>query len=142
MQNQRIIRNAAVPHSLARLMVNVVVSRMTNQSDPLLDVLFGALSDPTRRAVVSRLTEGPASVKDLSMPHGMALSSFLKHIAVLERSGLVTTTKKGRVRTCKLHPDAFRPAETWLMARRRQSSVRLDRLASMLDGMRDDRNPE
>lgn len=109
---------------------------MTNQSDPMLDVLFNALSDPTRRAVVARLTEGPASVKDLAEPHSMALSSFLKHISVLEKSGLVTSTKKGRVRTCRLHSHAFRPAETWLMARRRQGAGRLDRLATMLDGMR------
>lgn len=112
---------------------------MTKQSDPMLDNLFGALADPTRRAVIARLTEGPATVKDLAEPHSMALSSFLKHITVLERSGLVTSSKKGRVRTCRLHPDAFRPAETWLMARRRQSSAKIDRLASMLDSMRGER---
>lgn len=105
----------------------------------MLDSLFAALSDPTRRSIVARLTEGPAPVKELAEPHDMALSSFLKHISVLERSGLVLTSKRGRVRTCKLNPDAFRPAETWLMARRRQSSVRLDRLATMLDGLRDAR---
>lgn len=109
---------------------------MKDQSELMLDSLFTALADPTRRAVVARLTEGPATVKDLAEPHSMALSSFLKHITVLERSGLVTSSKKGRVRTCRLHPDAFRPAETWLMARRRQSTGRIDRLANMLDGMR------
>ncbi len=103
----------------------------------MLDGLFAALSDPTRRAVVARLTEGPASVKDLAEPHDMALSSFLKHINILERAGLVQSTKRGRVRTCKLNTDAFRPAETWLLARRRRNSGKLDRLASMLDGMRD-----
>lgn len=102
----------------------------------MLDGLFAALSDPTRRAIVARLTEGPAPVKVLAEPHDMALSSFLKHITVLEKSGLVITSKRGRVRTCRLNPNAFRPAETWLLARRRQSSVKLDRLANMFEGMR------
>lgn len=109
---------------------------MTKHSDLMLDVLFAALSDPTRRSIVARLTEGPAAVKELAAPHDMALSSFLKHVTVLEKSGLVLSTKRGRVRTCRLNADAFRPAETWLLARRRQSSGRLDQLASILDGMR------
>ena len=104
----------------------------------MLDGLFGALSDPTRRAIVARLTDGPASVKDLAEPHDMALSSFLKHINILERAGLVQSSKRGRVRTCRLNADAFRPAETWLLARRRQSSGRLDRLANMFETMRGD----
>lgn len=109
---------------------------MTMQSDPMLDNLFGAMADPTRRAVIAHLTDGPATVKDLAEPHSMALSSFLKHISVLERAGLITSSKRGRVRTCRLHPDAFRPVESWLMARRRQSSGKIDRLATMLDSMR------
>ncbi|MEM1273031.1 MAG: metalloregulator ArsR/SmtB family transcription factor [Pseudomonadota bacterium] len=109
---------------------------MAKHSDPLLDSLFTALSDPTRRAIIARLAEGPAAVKELAAPHPMALSSFLKHIAVLERAHLVSTSKKGRVRTCRLNPDAFRPAETWLASRRRQTTVKIDRLASLLEGMR------
>lgn len=102
----------------------------------MLDSLFGALSDPTRRAIVARLAEGPAPVKELAEPHGMALSSFLKHIAALERAGLVTSTKRGRVRTCRLDAEGFRPAETWMAARRRRVTGRIDNLANLLSGLR------
>ncbi|MEM9319893.1 MAG: metalloregulator ArsR/SmtB family transcription factor [Pseudomonadota bacterium] len=112
---------------------------MAKQEDPLLDLVFGALSDPTRRAILARLADGPAPVKELAEPHGMALSSFLKHITALERAHLVTTTKVGRVRTCRLTTSGFRPAETWISSRRRQSVGKIDRLASMLDGLRGDR---
>lgn len=107
----------------------------------MLDLLFAALSDATRRDIVARLAEGPASVKDLAAPHTMALSSFLKHISVLERAGLVRTKKRGRVRTCTLNPDAFRPAETWMAARRRRNANRIDTLASLLTGLRNDGQP-
>lgn len=108
---------------------------MAKETDPL-DNLFGALSDTTRRAIVSRLSEGPATIKELAEPHGMALSSFLKHITVLEKSGLVTSVKRGRVRTCRLNADAFRPGEKWLAAQRKQMVGRIDNLASLLSGMR------
>ena len=120
----------------------VVSWSMSYQSDLTLDGLFGALSDATRRSVVARLTEGPATIKDLAAPHDMALSSFLKHIKILERAGLIQSVKKGRVRTCRLNPDALRPAERWMMARRRQSSARLDSLGSMLEAIREGRTQE
>ena len=110
---------------------------MAHQNDQALDNVFGALSDPTRRDVVVRLSEGPASVKDLAAPYDMALSSFLKHIAVLERAGIVSSVKRGRVRTCRLVMDGFRPAETWIAARRRNNGGNIDRLVSFLDTMRD-----
>ena len=91
---------------------------------------------------MARLTEGPATIKDLAAPHDMALSSFLKHIKILERAGLIQSVKKGRVRTCRLNPDALRPAERWMMARRRQSSARLDSLGSMLEAIREGRTQE
>lgn len=109
---------------------------MANETNVILDSLFSALGDGTRRAVIARLAEGPASIKELAEPHGMALSSFLKHITVLERAGLVTSTKRGRVRTCRLNSDAFRPAETWIASRRRQTSSRLDSFATLMSGMR------
>ncbi|MBF9029127.1 metalloregulator ArsR/SmtB family transcription factor [Rhodobacterales bacterium HKCCE3408] len=112
---------------------------MAKETDPMLDNVFGAMADPTRRAIIARLSDGPAPVKELAEPHGMALSSFLKHIGVLERAGLVTTTKRGRVRTCRLQPEGFRPAEVWLAARRRHMSGRIDTLASLLTGLRDDK---
>lgn len=115
---------------------------MSQHGNKSLDGVFTALSDPTRRAIIARLSEGPASVKVLAEPHKMALSSFLKHIAVLERSDLVVSTKKGRVRTCTLNANAFRPAQSWMMARQVKRRSRLDDLSSMLAGMRAENAPE
>ena len=84
---------------------------MANYSFPLDDV-FLALGDPTRRAIVSRLVAGAASVKELAAPFAMALPSFLKHLNVLERGGLVRSRKIGRTRLCELEPAALRSAET------------------------------
>ncbi|MFX7870391.1 metalloregulator ArsR/SmtB family transcription factor, partial [Acinetobacter baumannii] len=67
---------------------------------PSLDAAFHALADPTRRAIVSRLTKGSASVKELAEPFDMGLPSFMKHLSILEKDGLIRTEKVGRVRTC------------------------------------------
>ena len=80
-----------------------------------LDYVFGALSDATRRAIVMRLCEGEASVGELAKPFEMALPSLMKHIRILERSGLVASEKTGRVRTCSLQMEAL---EVWLAAQR------------------------
>lgn len=96
--------------------------------DPRLDLLFTALGDPTRRAILSRLARGPASVSELAGPHGMALPSFLKHLRRLEAAGLVTSAKAGRVRSCALSPDAFAPVQDWLGEQRAIWEGRLDRL--------------
>jgi DNA-binding transcriptional ArsR family regulator len=93
---------------------------------------FHALADPTRRAIVERLGHGPASVTMLAEPFAMALPSFLQHIHVLERSQLVATTKRGRVRTCELRPEALQPAQDWLAAQRTRWEQRLDRLDAFL----------
>lgn len=79
-----------------------------------LDCVFRALSDPTRRAVVQQLVNAPASVKALAEPFDMALPSFMKHLAVLEDTGLITSTKSGRVRTCRLLPRRLMVADDWL----------------------------
>lgn len=102
-------------------------------AEPALDHVFQALADPTRRAVLSRLCEGPASVSELAQPFGMALPSFMQHVRVLERSGLVTTEKKGRVRTCRMQPDRLGEAEDWIAHQRALWEGRLDRLATYLD---------
>ncbi|MEJ6390600.1 ArsR/SmtB family transcription factor [Gymnodinialimonas ulvae] len=104
-----------------------------------LDHIFTALSDPTRRAVIARLGQGEASVKTLAAPHDMALPSFLKHLDMLERAGLVTSRKDGRVRVCTLHPEAFMPAEGWLDQQRGLWSGRLDRLAKLAEGLARDK---
>ncbi len=94
---------------------------------------FHALGDPTRLAVVERLLEGPASVSELAEPHAMALSAFTKHLGVLERAGLITSRKSGRVRTCAVHPPALRAIDQWLARRRAMWEGRLERLAAHLD---------
>jgi DNA-binding transcriptional ArsR family regulator len=92
-----------------------------------LDRVFGALSDPTRRAIVMRLCAGEASVGELADPFAMALPSFMKHIRVLEESGLVESRKSGRVRTCRLRPEMMSGAEDWLQQQRAIWEARLDR---------------
>jgi DNA-binding transcriptional ArsR family regulator len=93
-----------------------------------LNNVFGALSDPTRRAVVMRLCKGEASVGELAKPFDMALPSLMKHIRILEDSGLVVSEKTGRVRTCALQAEALDTIEDWLQAQREIWEQRLDRL--------------
>jgi DNA-binding transcriptional ArsR family regulator len=95
---------------------------------PQLDGIFQALADPTRRAVIARLGNGPASIGDLARPFDMALPSFMKHIRVLEQSGLIRTRKDGRVRTCAISPQAFTAIEQWLSAQRAAWESHADRL--------------
>ncbi|MBU2358029.1 ArsR/SmtB family transcription factor [Loktanella sp. M215] len=93
-----------------------------------LNQFFAALSDPTRRAIVEHLTAGPASVSDLAAPHPMALPTFMKHLKVLERAGLVQTIKKGRVRTCHLDATPLVTAQGWIAWQRSLWETRLDHL--------------
>ena len=93
-----------------------------------LDGIFQALADPTRRAVLTRLGEGPASVGELAKPFDMALPSFMKHIHFLEESGLIRTSKEGRVRTCTLEKKTFAAVESWLDSQRALWEGRTDRL--------------
>jgi DNA-binding transcriptional ArsR family regulator len=105
---------------------------MLNQS-AVLDLTFQALADPTRRAMVERLSRGPASVSDLARPLAMSLPAAMQHLAVLEGCGLVTSQKVGRVRTCRIQPQALSQAETWINARRAEWALRLDRLGDDLN---------
>lgn len=98
-----------------------------------LDTAFHALADPTRRAVIARLIGGPVSVKKLAEPFDMGLPSFLKHVKVLERSGLVGSKKVGRVRTCHLVPNRLAAAEDWLSEQRTIWEGRTDRLAKFVE---------
>jgi DNA-binding transcriptional ArsR family regulator len=95
-----------------------------------LSEVFLALGDPTRRAVVARLGAGPASVTELAAPFDMALPSFMKHLGVLERSGVVRSSKQGRVRTCELDPKVLMNAQHWLDRQRAIWTARSDRFAS------------
>jgi DNA-binding transcriptional ArsR family regulator len=93
-----------------------------------LSGVFQALADPTRRAVLTQLGKGPASITDLAKPFDMALPSFMKHIRFLESSGLIHTRKEGRVRTCVIDKKQFAAIETWLSAQRALWEGRADRL--------------
>lgn len=99
--------------------------------DPL-DLMFQALSDPSRRAMVERLTQGPASVSELAAPLDMSLPAVVQHLQVLEGAGLVRTEKVGRVRTCQLESAALRTVEDWVSERRTTAEQRLDRLGEYL----------
>jgi DNA-binding transcriptional ArsR family regulator len=98
-----------------------------------LDATFQALADPTRRAVVSRLIRGPAPVKELARPFAMGLPSFIKHLRVLEKDGLITSEKVGRVRTCRVNAERLAAAESWLSEQRKVWQERTDRLADYVE---------
>ena len=110
---------------------------MLNQQ-PDLDRLFHALADPARRAMVERLTLGPAAVSELARPLPMSLPSAMQHLAVLEQAGLVSSQKVGRVRTCAIEQDALRLAGGWIDARRAEWEQRLERLGEYLETMQDE----
>ena len=95
-----------------------------------IDHVFRALGDPTRRAMVERLAEGPASVSQLAVPLAITLAAVVQHLQVLEQSGLVRTEKAGRVRTCSIEP-ACSAAERWFADRRSIWERRLNRPAEM-----------
>ena len=92
-----------------------------------VDQVFHALSNPTRRKVLERLSTGPATVSELAAPFDMQLPSFVQHLSVLERSRLVKSRKRGRVRTYEMAPERFKVAEDWLITRRKLWEARLDR---------------
>ncbi|MEM7444916.1 MAG: metalloregulator ArsR/SmtB family transcription factor [Pseudomonadota bacterium] len=104
-----------------------------NNYQPSLDSVFHALSDPTRRAIVQRLGQGSASVSELAVPFKMALPSFMKHVGVLEASGLIATRKAGRVRTCTINQERFRTIDTWLDEQRALWQGRTNRLADYVE---------
>lgn len=100
---------------------------MANQ----LDNFFGAMSDPTRRAVIERLILGPAPVSELHAPHDMALPSFMKHLSKLEAAGLVRSEKTGRTRIVHIEAAPLAEAESWIKRQRQAWERRLDRLETL-----------
>jgi DNA-binding transcriptional ArsR family regulator len=110
---------------------------MLDQLDEL-DRAFHALADPSRRAIVARLSEGPASVSELAKPLPMSLAAVVQHVQVLDASGLIRTEKVGRVRTCRIEPAALRTVEDWIAQHRRNWETRLDRLGDVLAELSDD----
>jgi DNA-binding transcriptional ArsR family regulator len=97
-----------------------------------VDRVFHALAEPTRRALVERLSAGPASVSDLAQPFDLTLAAIVQHLQVLEESGVVRTEKVGRVRTCRIQPRGLNVAERWLGERRALWERRFDRLGEVL----------
>ena len=97
-----------------------------------LDEVFHALGDSSRRAMVERLSRGPASVSELAKPFVMALPTVTQHLGVLEKAGLVTSHKEGRVRTYQLVPGALTPAANWISRQKLPAERVLDRLGSFL----------
>lgn len=100
--------------------------------DSELDGLFVALADPTRRAVIRRLGQGPASVGELARPFSIALPSFMKHVRALETNGLIRTAKSGRVRTCTLDRKRLSLVDDWLAEQRNIWETRTDRLEQLI----------
>jgi DNA-binding transcriptional ArsR family regulator len=103
-----------------------------------LDRLFHALADPARRAMMERLTLGPAPMGELARPLPMSLPAAMQHLGVLEAAGLVRSEKVGRVRICSMEPQALSLAEQWINARRIEWEHRLDRLGDYLKTLETD----
>ena len=97
-----------------------------------IDRVFHALGDPTRRAIMEKLSEGPISVSRLAKPLSITLAAVVQHLQVLEKSGLVHTEKAGRVRTCRMEPKGLSVAEQWIGDRRSLWERRFDRLGDLL----------
>ena len=108
--------------------------------DPTLDRCFSALGDPTRRMILQRLGRGKATVSELAAPHDMALPSFMAHLKKLEAAELVTSTKEGRTRICRLAPGAFAPARDWLSEQSAIWDGRLDRFDDYIETLVQERD--
>lgn len=113
---------------------------MANHAERLSGV-YTALADPTRRAIVSALVRGPESVSALAAPFPMALPSFMKHLRVLERGGVIRSRKVGRVRTCELVPTSLGQAERWLAGQRALWEARSDRMVAFVEKLHQE-NPD
>jgi DNA-binding transcriptional ArsR family regulator len=100
---------------------------------PALDRTFSALSDPTRRGILERLANGPASISDLARPIGISLPGVMKHVRILQEANLVTTEKNGRTRECRLSPGHMDDVARWIETYRRQWERRLDRLETIIE---------
>jgi DNA-binding transcriptional ArsR family regulator len=104
--------------------------------DTSLDLAFQALADGNRRAMLVQLVRGPASVSELAQPLDISLPAVMQHLSVLENSGLVRSEKVGRVRTCRIEPEALSLAEQWINQRRLEWEQHFDRLGAYLDTLK------
>lgn len=101
--------------------------------DAQLDIVFAALSDATRRRILSMLLEDDMAVTDVAEPFDISLAAISKHLAVLTSAGLISQEKRGRVKWCKLEPDALRDASTWMKAFGQMDAIDLDAFEKFLD---------
>jgi DNA-binding transcriptional ArsR family regulator len=104
-----------------------------SRKKPDADLVFQALGDATRRRMLERISRGPISVSQLAAPFDMTLAAVVQHLQVLEESGLITTQKTGRVRTCSIERAGFAIAEEWMADRRSLWDKRLDALGDLLN---------
>jgi DNA-binding transcriptional ArsR family regulator len=110
---------------------------MDQAVQPRLDAVFGALADPTRRAILARLADGDASVAELTAPFAMSQPAISKHLKVLERAGLVRRTRQGTARLSQLDAEPLRQATDWLARYRAYWETRYDQLDALLDRLQD-----
>ena len=108
---------------------------MTETAEAQLNATFAALADGTRRAILARLAEGEATVKELAAPFAMSLPAVSKHLKVLERAGLISRTRDGQFRPCRLEADRLDVATDWIERNRRIWSDRFDQLAAHLHAL-------
>ena len=106
---------------------------MLSSQQAAVDRVFHALGDPTRRAIVEKLSVGPVSVSRLAKPLDITLAAVVQHLKVLEESGIIQTEKIGRVRTCRIEPKGLTLAERWINERRTLWEKRFDRLGKLLE---------
>ncbi len=98
-----------------------------------LDIIFSALADPTRRAILAMLLEDDMAVTDVADPFAMSLAAISKHLGVLTAAGLISQEKRGRVKWCKLEPDALREASVWMQAFGQMEAIDLDAFEAFLE---------
>ncbi|HKL70152.1 metalloregulator ArsR/SmtB family transcription factor [Salibaculum sp.] len=101
---------------------------------PSLDTVFAALADPTRRAILSMLLEDDMAVTDVAEPFAMSLAAISKHLGILTRAGLISQERRGRVKWCKLEPDALRAASVWMQGFGQFDQIDLDAFERFLEG--------
>jgi DNA-binding transcriptional ArsR family regulator len=119
-------------------LAELLLKHVLNESSSL-DRAFQALADPTRRGLLARLSRAPASVSELARPLAISLPAVMQHLRLLEKSGLVRSEKKGRVRTCTIEPGALGAAEAWIAQQRAIWESRLDRFEDYLQSIKGER---
>jgi DNA-binding transcriptional ArsR family regulator len=122
-------RSATTPASCASSGYSAPIGAVS----PILDATFFALSDPTRRGILRRLGDGPATISELAGPAGMTLNGIKKHVAILELADLVVTAKVGRARECRLGPASLAEATDWIVEHRRAWEARVDRFGRYVE---------